>query len=228
MPFSFTLELAVVGVLLLLPLIYGQRLPLLPVTKVEVYLPPKPADPPPLQPHHQFVPAPHQFIGHTLIAPSRIPPHPVILEGEPEIPGGAIVSSGPPTGTSGFGVASLFSSKGMLPPAPEPPKAPTVATPAAPHHPVRVSAGVEEAKRIAFVMPVYPAIARTARIQGTVELLGVISKDGTIESLRVVSGHPMLVQAALDAVRQWRYRPTTLNGEPVEVIAPITVNFTLQ
>ena len=77
------------------------------------------------------------------------------------------------------------------------------------------------------VLPIYPPLAKAARIQGLVRLEGIIARDGTIQQLRVIGGHPLLVQAALDAVRRWRYRPTHLNGEPVEVIAPIDVNFIL-
>ena len=76
-------------------------------------------------------------------------------------------------------------------------------------------------------MPVYPQPARLARISGTVRLEALISRDGMIQSLRVMSGHPLLAQAALDAVRQWVYRPTRLNGEPVEVLTQIEVNFKL-
>jgi protein TonB len=87
---------------------------------------------------------------------------------------------------------------------------------------------MEPAKLLVKVVPVYPAMARTTRTQGTVYLLGVIATDGTIQSLHVISGHPLLVNAALDAVRQWRYKPTILNGRAVEVEAPISVTFTLQ
>ena len=76
-------------------------------------------------------------------------------------------------------------------------------------------------------MPVYPPLARQMRLSGTVRLEGVISRTGQVINLQVVSGHPMLTSAALDAVRQWIYSPTLLNGEPVEVIAPIEVHFTL-
>jgi protein TonB len=72
---------------------------------------------------------------------------------------------------------------------------------------------------------VYPPLAKQARIQGVVLLEAVISKDGAIDNLRVISGHPLLTQAAIDAVKQWRYKPTLLNGEPVEVVTTITVNF---
>jgi periplasmic protein TonB len=77
------------------------------------------------------------------------------------------------------------------------------------------------------VKPAYPTLAVQARIQGTVVLQAVIAKDGTVEDLRVVSGHPLLVQAALDAVRLWRYKPYLLNEQPVEVDTQINVNFTL-
>jgi protein TonB len=77
------------------------------------------------------------------------------------------------------------------------------------------------------VTPNYPPLARQARIQGSVNLEAVISTDGTIENLKVTSGHPMLVPAAIDAVKQWRYKPYLLNGSPVEVQTTIQVNFTL-
>jgi protein TonB len=77
------------------------------------------------------------------------------------------------------------------------------------------------------VQPDYPPLARQVRVQGQVVLRAMINREGTIENLQVLSGHPMLVQAALDAVRQWRYRPCVLNGEPVEVETQVTVNFVL-
>jgi periplasmic protein TonB len=84
-----------------------------------------------------------------------------------------------------------------------------------------------EANLLYRVQPIYPPIARQARVQGTVELRAIISKAGTIENLVVVRGHPMLVKSALEAVRQWRYRPYLLNNEPFEVETEITVNFVL-
>jgi protein TonB len=77
------------------------------------------------------------------------------------------------------------------------------------------------------VNPVYPPLARQARIQGQVVLHAVISKDGSITGLNLVSGHPMLAPAAIDAVKQWKYKPYLLNGEPVEVDTEVQVNFTL-
>lgn len=93
---------------------------------------------------------------------------------------------------------------------------------------VRQSAGVQAANLIHQVKPVYPPLAVKTRTQGMVVLEATISREGSIESLRVVSGHPLLTQAAIDAVRQWKYRPTMLSGEPVDVITTITVTFSLQ
>jgi protein TonB len=104
---------------------------------------------------------------------------------------------------------------------------PVVEKPPPPSGPIRVSEGVQMAKLINRVMPIYPPLAKSARISGLVHLIGIISKDGTIRDLKVISGHPLLTKAALDAVSQWVYKPTLLNNEAVEVIAPIDVYFTL-
>ena len=94
--------------------------------------------------------------------------------------------------------------------------------------PVKVSEGVLQAQLVSRIEPRYPRLALETRQSGTVVLHAIISRDGHITALEVVSGSPFLVQAALDAVRQWRYRPTMLNGEPVEVDTTITVIFRLQ
>ena len=87
---------------------------------------------------------------------------------------------------------------------------------------------MQAANLIHQVNPIYPPLARQARVQGVVVMEATISKDGSIESLRIIQGHPLLNQAALDAVQQWKYRPTMLNGDPVEVITTVTVTFRLQ
>jgi protein TonB len=92
---------------------------------------------------------------------------------------------------------------------------------------VRVGGKVQEANLIHKVMPVYPPLAKSARVQETVEFTAIIGKDGAIRELKLVRGHPLLVNAAKQAVEQWRYKPTMLNGEPVDVITDIVVNFTL-
>jgi protein TonB len=84
-----------------------------------------------------------------------------------------------------------------------------------------------EGNLILRVQPDYPTIARQAGVQGQVVLRAMISREGTIENLQVLSGHPMLVRAAVNAVQQWRYRPYVLNGEPIEVETEVRVNFVL-
>ena len=99
------------------------------------------------------------------------------------------------------------------------PPAPSVRPPRVSH--------VMEGNLIRRVQPEYPALAKQARIQGSVVLRAVIDREGTIQDLHVISGHPLLVQAAINAVRQWRYKPYYLNDQPVEVETQVTVNFTL-
>jgi protein TonB len=96
----------------------------------------------------------------------------------------------------------------------------------APTHPLKISHWAE-GNLIYRVQPSYPPLARQARVQGAVELRAIISKAGAIENLVVVSGNPMLFKAAIEAVRQWRYRPYQLNDEPLEVETEVTVNFVL-
>ena len=128
----------------------------------------------------------------------------------------------------GFGLNSspiLDRAARITPATPPPPHDPKPAP--APSGPIRVSQGVQMAKLVKRVIPEYPPLARSARVSGTVHLVGIIAKDGAIRNLELVSGHPLLTRAALEAVAQWIFKPTLLNGEPVEVIAPIDVNFSL-
>jgi protein TonB len=92
---------------------------------------------------------------------------------------------------------------------------------------IRVGGNVQQAMLVSQPHPIYPPLAKQARISGTVTLNAVIGKDGHIANLAVAKGHPLLIQAALDAVKNWIYKPTLLNGEPVEVATTIDVNFTL-
>ncbi len=101
----------------------------------------------------------------------------------------------------------------------------SVTTPKPPTAPLHISSGVSDGMLLAPIRPAYPAIARAAHVEGSVVVEAVISKAGVIERLHVVSGPPMLQNAALDAIREARYRPYRLNGEPVEVQTTITVNF---
>jgi protein TonB len=133
-------------------------------------------------------------------------------------------------GVGGYGQSSQLLSDLARPPAPpaEPVRRTQEKLPAnTATKQIRVSIGVQAAKLIAQVNPVYPPLARQARVAGTVRLTAIIGRDGAIRNLQVMSGHPLLTSAALEAVKQWRYQPTLLNEEPVEVITQIDVNFTL-
>lgn len=157
-------------------------------------------------------------------APTVIPKNVAEIKDEPPPSFAAIgvvggVPGGMPGGTPGGVLGSIISSA-AAPPPPPPPQA------AAPKR-IRVGGQVTAAKLILQPKPEYPPLAKMARIQGTVRLEAIISRDGTIQDLKVISGHPLLVKSALEAVQRWRYQPTLLNGEPVEVITEIEVNFTL-
>jgi protein TonB len=105
--------------------------------------------------------------------------------------------------------------------------APSAGDYATPPGRIRVGGGVQQTKLVSQPRPTYPLEAKQARIQGVVKLSAIIGKDGAIQHLEVVSGHPLLIPSALDAVRQWVYQPTLLNGQPVEVMTDIDVNYTL-
>jgi protein TonB len=111
----------------------------------------------------------------------------------------------------------------------QPPPAPIVKAtpPTPPSAPVPVGGDVQAGKLIFGPKPAYPQLARTTRAEGTVRIQAVIGRDGAIRNVQLISGPPLLVAAAMEAVRQWRYRPTLLNGQPVEVITVVDVNFTL-
>jgi protein TonB len=137
---------------------------------------------------------------------------------------GSGVADGVP-GSTGviIGVPSFGASAFPMAPPPAPRKV------EAPPRPTRVNVGgqVQAANLVRKVMPNYPPLAKQARISGTVRFTAVIARDGTIQNLQFVSGHPLLVEAAREAVKLWVYKPTLLNGEPVEVVTQIDVNFTL-
>ena len=128
-----------------------------------------------------------------------------------------------PGGAAGGLIGGIIGSVPSMAPPPPKVEAPKAATPQR----IRVGGNVQQANLIKRVQPPYPPLAKQARIQGVVHLTAIIAKDGSIQSLQVVSGHPLLVPSALEAVKQWVYKPTLLNGEPVEVVTQIDVNFTL-
>jgi len=135
------------------------------------------------------------------------------------------VPGGVPGGTPGGVIGGIISSVPQAAPPPPPPPVKQEVKPQIRR--ITVGGNVQQAMLIYQPKPVYPPLAKQARIQGTVKFTAIIGRDGTIQNLTLVSGHPLLVQAATEAVKQWRYKPTLLNGEPVEVVTQIDVNFTL-
>lgn len=223
---SLTMQTLGVAVLIALPLIYSDRLPdIHPFISLSLPLPP----PPPAPVHVEAAPA--SRASHLNLATTRIFSAPRRIVPLSEIPQISSAEA-PPTYSNnvdrgvpgGLGVPSLLTQ--LFHEAIPQPK-PHVVEPEAPAKPTVVGGDVQNAKLLRKIVPLYPPLAKQARVSGTVRLLGVIAKDGTIQQLQVVSGHPLLVKAALDAVRQWIYRPTLLDGKAVEVIAPIDVIFTL-
>jgi protein TonB len=171
----------------------------------------------------QVKPVIRQFIANQLVAPKVIPKQiNKIEEAAPPPDAGIGVVGG--TGDAGAAGGVLGGVIGGVPGAPPPPPPPPQKAPVGPQ---RIGGQVMEANLIRRVQPIYPPLAKSARVQGTVEFTATISKEGNIENLQLVRGHPLLVNAARDAVLQWKYRPTLLNGQPVEVITDIIVNFTL-
>jgi protein TonB len=233
---AFIGEIFAICIAILIPLIYTDTLPRTQLTSFLVAPPPPPPPPPPpaaVQQVKAVKVIPRQFNAGQLMAPKAIPKQiAMIKEEELPPPSGAAgvvggVPGGVPGGTVGGVIGGIISSvPSAAPPPPPPPVVKEAPKPAAPQR-IRVGGNVQNAKLIRKVMPTYPPLAKQARITGTVRLNAIISKDGRIQDLQVVSGHPLLVPSALEAVRQWVYEPTLLNGEPVEVVTQIDVNFTL-
>lgn len=224
---SFTLQMLLVGVAILIPLLNYAGLP---ATELMTFLvaPPPPPPPPPPPVTVKVKVAPREFDTGKLVQPVDIPEDIAILDEDVApvasiagvvggVPGGAF------GGSLGGVIGGIISSTPMVAPPPPPP----VKKKPPPPKRIRVGGSVQRANLIRQVRPVYPPLARQARIQGTVKLTAIIAKDGTIQKLEVLSGHPLLIPSALSAVKQWRYRPTLLNGQPVEVVTQVDVNFTL-
>jgi protein TonB len=205
------------GTLFLIPLIYTDRLPFAQL-QLPTFLPspPRPELPKP-EPALRRRAIPR--VRNPFVSPTTIPPlnrQLDLIDNAPGLPDR--IDSGPP----------IPSMPNMIvtPIIPPPPLLPHLVE-ATPSKPIAVTSDIQSARLIHKVIPVYPNLARITRISGTVRLQATVSAEGTIEKLEVISGHPILVQAAVDAVRQWIYRPTILHNIPVEVIAPIDVIFTL-
>jgi len=221
---SFALQVLLVGVLVLIPLLFTEALPKQQLLTFLVAPPPPPPPPPPpaAAPIKIVKQIQTDIVNGQLRTPTKIPEKVQMIK-EDEAPppmaatGGVVggVPGGVPGGQMGGVIGGIINST--------PVAVPKVATPQR----VRVSQGVSQGLLIRKVQPAYPPLARQARIQGNVVLTAEISKDGSIENLRLVSGHPMLAPAAIEAVKQWKYKPYFLNGEPVEVETQVTVIFSL-
>ena len=221
---SFGLEAVLIGLLLLLPLWRTVGLPSVRALPTPVSWGAPPPVAPPVR-RQQVTPIVESNLSNNvLIAPPRVPAHVAMIDETTPPPqvsfnNGAGVDGGTGDGSREGVWRSINDSLSHVAPPPAPAPAPSV--------PQFRTSKILEGNLIRRVQPVYPPLARSARIQGPVVLFAVISKVGTIDNLRAVSGHPMLVRAAIEAVSQWRYRPYILNNEPIEVETQITVNFLL-
>ena len=218
---SFGLQALGVAVVLALPLIYTQGLPAIHLVSIGAPIGPPRGRQPATGAHHQPTnPSQSNLFRGIVVAPPTIPSqvsHVVddaSAQDAPPCPTCVAGSTG--SMSDGNSIINSFGANANIAPPPRPPTA----------HPPRIS-HMMEGNLIYRVQPVYPPLARAARIQGSVQLRAIISRTGTIENLQAISGPPMLVGAAIDAVRQWRYRPYLLNGDPVEVETQVTVNFSL-
>lgn len=222
--FSFAFECVVIGLLLLLPLMFTEALPTQQLLTFLVEPPPPPPPPPPAAAPIVKAVQTDVLNNGQLRTPTRIP-NKVRMIREEEVPppasAGVIggIPGGMPGGQLGGVIGGIISSStksaALIPKMVEPVKR------------IRVSQGVTQGMVISKIEPKYPPIGVAAHITGAVLLHAVISKGGTITELEVISGHPVLIPAAMEAVEQWRYRPYLLNGEPVEVETTITVTFQL-
>lgn len=228
---SFLLQCLLVGVVILIPLWFTD---VLPKQQLLTFLeaPPPPPPPPPAAPAAstvKVVKVTSDIANGQLRSPGRIPAKvQMIREDEAPPPvaamGGVVggVPGGIPGGEIGGVIGGIISSTSSLA------TVPSLSKPTAVPQRVRVSQGVSRGLLVYRVEPVYPPLARQAHIQGVVVLTAIIDKEGSIQNLQLVSGHPMLAPAAIEAVKQWRYKPFLLNGQSVGVETTVTVNFQLK
>jgi protein TonB len=223
---SFAFQCSLLGVAILIPLMFTEALPKQQLLSFLVAPPPPPPPPPPAAATAaKVIQRVSELNDGHLRTPGRIPQKIQIIreeEAPPSLTTGGVVGGVPggiPGGQLGGVIGGIINSTSNLSAVPKL----AVVVPKR----VRISQGVTEGRLIQKIQPDYPTIAKAARIQGQVVLSAIISKGGEIQNLVLVSGHPMLVPAAIKAVQQFRYRPFLLNGEPVEVETTITVNFQL-
>jgi protein TonB len=210
------LNSSMVLALILIPLVYPEALPRMALAFLMEVPPPPPAPAPMVRAETHTAAVSSHAMEDALAAPRQIPRTITILNRPEAAPTGPVAMLEPGPGVIG-GMGTAYG----------PAEAPKVVRATLSAAPLRISSGVAESTVVERTLPAYPAIAKAAGVQGTVVLAAAISKTGTVINLRVVSGPAMLQQAALDAVKTWRYRPYTLNGEPVEVETTVNVVFTL-
>jgi periplasmic protein TonB len=211
---SALLQIVLLGGLVLIPLLYTQALPKAMLTTMIVAPPPPPPPAPPPAAVKQ-VKLQKVITANKMVAPTVVPKRVEVVQDEPP-PTMAPSEDGGVAGGTGGVLGGVIGGAD----APPPPRPPTPQR-------IRVGGNVEAASLINKVQPEYPPIAQAAHVSGTVVLRAVISKNGSIEQLQFVSGPPLLMKAAMDAVKQWHYRPTVLNGNPVEVETTVDVVFAL-
>jgi periplasmic protein TonB len=220
---SFIIQIGIIVVMILIPLIFTEALPRTQLMTFLVAPPPPPPPPPPAAAPVKIVKVIQtDIVNGQLRTPTKIPQKVQMIkedEAPPPVMASTGVVGGVPGGVPGGSMGGVIGSVLSATPV----AVPKIATPQR----VRVSSGVQSGLLIRKVNPTYPPLARQARIQGVVLLQAQISKDGNIENLQLISGHPMLAPAAIEAVKQWKYKPYLLNGEPVEVETQVQVNFTL-
>ncbi|HEV2420827.1 MAG TPA: TonB family protein [Candidatus Acidoferrales bacterium] len=212
---SVGIQALVLFILILIPLIYTNALPaMLSTTFLAAPPPPPPPPPPPAVVHVKVQPKVFQskFEAPTVI-PKKI--EKIVQQPQPDVGVTGGVPGGVPGGSSGGVLGGIIGGAPGLPPPPKPTE------------PLRVGGNVMAAKLINQVKPEYPQIAKMAHVSGTVVLHAIIAEDGTIQQLTFISGPALLRQSAMEAVRQWRYAPTTLNTQPVKVDTTISVVFDL-
>lgn len=228
---SFGLQFSLIGVMILIPLLDYYELP---ATELMTFLvappPPPPPPPPPAAMVVKQKVIPREFDAGKLVQPTAIPDEIAIIKEEDMPPPSSTIAGvvgGVPGGSVGGSLGGVIGGIISNQPQVAPPPPPPVKKKAAAPKRIRVGGSVQKARLAKQVQPRYPALARQARIQGTVKLTAVISREGTVQQLEVTSGHPLLVPSALEAVKQWVYKPTTLNNEAVEVVTQIDVIFKL-
>ena len=228
---SIVLQSFLIGVLIVVPLWFTEELPRQQLlTLLEAPPPPPPPPPPAASPASapKSVKVTSNIVEAHLRTPSRIPTKVQMIKEDAAVPPAGVaggVIGGVPGGTPGGQLDGVLggiigSASNFVPKVSKPAPQPTVQR-------VRVSQGVTKGLLVSRVEPTYPTVAHEARVQGVVVLTAIIGKDGNVERLQLESGNPLLVQAAIDAVKQWRYKPFLLNGQPVEIETTITVNFQL-